>query len=199
MNPMNRSPRQKLKLLAIAVAALVTLLMGLSLVGTFRNPASADAANWSYASNSAPSGLIQQIAANHLSPNLPVDSGRMKVLTVQLPGQKQPLYLVDSRIANLAQYPHVNPLCGASGCAFFGYIPTDIPKEQQFQEVWDAYLNVNLPPNVSLFESPDALQNGLPVLKINQMQGNRVEQSHWSFNGREYEVTKTLLTPQTYE
>ncbi|MBW4466324.1 MAG: hypothetical protein KME07_12940 [Pegethrix bostrychoides GSE-TBD4-15B] len=196
---MNRSPRQKLKLLAIAVIALATLLIGLSLLGTSRNRASADAANWSYASNSAPSGLVQQIAANHLSPDLPVDSGRMKVLNVQLPGQKQPLYLVDSRITNLAQYPHVNPLCGASGCAFFGYIPTDIPKEQQFQEVWNAYLNVNLPPNVSLFESSDALQNGLPVLKINQMQGNRVEQSHWSFNGQEYEVTKTLLTPQTYE
>jgi hypothetical protein len=192
---MHRSPRQKLKLLATAVVVLATLLIGLSLLGTFRNRASADAANWSYAVNSAPSGLIQQIVANHLSQNLPVDSGRMKVLTVQLPGQKQPLYLVDSRITNLAQYPHVNPLCGASGCAFFGYIPT----EQQFREVWNAYLNVNLPPNVSLFESPDALQNDLPVLKTNQMRGNRVEQSHWSFNGQEYEVTKTLLTPRTYE
>jgi hypothetical protein len=192
---MHHLSRQKLKLLAITMTALATLLIGLSLVGTFRNRASADAANWSYAASSAPSGLIQQIAANHLSPNLPVDSGRMKVLTVQLPGQKQPLYLFDSRIANLAQYPHVNPLCGASGCAFFGYISA----EQQFQEVWNAYLNVNLPPNVSLFESPDVLQNNLPVLKVNQMRGNRVEQSHWAFNGQEYELVKTLLTPQTYE
>jgi hypothetical protein len=104
--------------------------------------------------------------------------------------------LIDSRITSIAEYPHANPLCGASGCAFFGYIPAD---GKGFQEVWNTYLNVNLPPEVSLFESPDELRNGFPVLKINQMQGDRIEQSHWSFNGQEYEITKTLLTPQTYE
>lgn len=192
---MNRSFRQKLKLLVIGAIILATLLFVLSLLGTFRSRASADAANWGYAANSAPSGLMEQFVADHLNP-LPIDPGRMKFLVVQLPGQNQPLYLIDSRIANLAEYPHANPLCGASGCAFFGYIPTD---REEFREVWNTYLNVNLPPEISLFESSDELQNGLPVLKINQMQGHRVEQSHWSFNGQDYEITKTLLTPQTYE
>jgi hypothetical protein len=193
---MNHSiSRQKLKLLAIAAIILVTLLVAVSLFGSSGSRASADAENWNEAAQSAPSGLMTQVVANHLNPNLPVDPGRMKMLSLQLPGQNQPLYLIDSRITNLAQYPHANPLCGASGCAFFGYIKDG----EGFREVWTAYLNVNLPPEVSLFESPDELRNGFPVLKTNQMQGDRIEQSHWSFNGQEYEITKTLLTPQIYE
>lgn len=190
---MNRSSRQKPKLWVIGVVILALLV--LSLLEPFRNHASADVADWNNAADSAPSGLMAQFTADHLNSNLPVNSGRMKFLTVQLSGQNQPLYLIDSRITNLADYPHANPLCGASGCAFFGYIPAD----GKYREVWNTYLNVNLPPSVSLFESPNALRNGLPVLKINQMQGNRVEQSQWSFDGQEYEITKTLLTPQTYE
>lgn len=193
---MNHSiSRQKLKLLAIAAIVLVTLLIAVSLVSSSGNRASADAGNWHEAAETAPTGLMAQMVEDHLNPNLPVDPGRMQMLSLQLPEQSQPLYLIDSRITNLAQYPHANPLCGASGCAFFGYIKDG----EGFREVWMTYLNVNLPPEVSLFESPDELRNGFPMLKINQMQGNRIEQSHWSFNGQEYEITKTLLTPQTYE
>lgn len=187
--------RHKLKLLVIAAITLAVLLVALSFFGSSGNRASADAENWNQAAQSAPPELMAQVVAEHLNPNMPVDPGRMKILSLQLPGQSQPLYLIDSRIANLAEYPHANPLCGASGCAFFGYVKDG----EEFREVWTAYLNVNLPPEVLLFESPDELRNGFPVLKTNQMQGDRIEQSHWSFNGQEYEITKTLLTPQTYE
>lgn len=193
---MNHSiSRQKLKLLVIAAIVLTVLLVALSFFGSSGNRASADAENWNQAAQSDPAGLMAQVVADHLNPNALVDPGRMKILSLQLPGQSQPLYLIDSRIANLARYPHANPLCGASGCAFFGYVKD----EEGFREVWMTYLNVNLPPEVSLFESPDELRNGFPVLKTNQMQGDRIEQLHWSFNGQEYEITKTLLTPQTYE
>jgi hypothetical protein len=194
---MNHSiSRQKLKLLAIAAIVLTVLLVALSFFGSSGNRASADAENWNQAAHSAPAGLMAQVVAEHLNPNLPVDPGRMKILNLQLPGQSQPLYLIDSRIANLAEHAHANPLCGASRCAFFGYIPAN---GEGFQEVWNTYLNFNLPPEVSLFESFDELRNGFPVLKTNQMQGNWIEQSHWSFNDQEYEITKTLLTPKTYE
>ena len=188
--------RQKLKLLAIAAIGLVPLLFTLSFIGVVGERASADAEHWHKVAQNAPDRLMAQVVTDHLNPELPVDTGRMKILTLQLPGQSQPLYLIDSRITNLAEYPHANPLCGAFGCAFFGYIPAS---GEGFREVWTAYLNVNLPPEVTLFESPVELRNKLPVLKTNQMQGDRIEQLHWSFNGQEYEITKTLLTPQTYE
>jgi hypothetical protein len=50
-----------------------------------------------------------------------------------------------------------------------------------------------------LFEPSRDLSHGLPILKINQMEGQRIRQSRLSFDGKVYEITQTILMPQIYE
>jgi hypothetical protein len=181
------------KWLKLVGATAVALLLALSAYWSGNNAIATG--TWQLATDAAPSGLVAQIQAETLSPKSAADAGRMKIWSIQLPGQKQPLYLINSQIASLVK-PNANPLCGNSGCAFFAYISTG---KEQYQQVWSTYLNVHLPPKVTLFEVPDDLRNGMPMLKINQLQANRVQQLHVTFNGQTYEVTASLLTPQTYD
>jgi hypothetical protein len=143
----------------------------------------------------APAELMARVVQDNLQPDVLVDAGRMKIWKVDRFGQRQTLYLIDARITDMASYPHANPLCGVSGCAFFAYRSEDAT----FQQVWSEYLNVNLPPGVPLLEVEDELKNGLPELRINQMQGKQIQQSRLSFNGKRYETTQVLLLPKRYD
>jgi hypothetical protein len=176
---------------------IVTLIImtTLSLFAS-RNPASVNSSQWFDAAKQAPSGLIAQVIRDNIKPNIPVDAGRMKIWKIQRSGQTHPLYLIDSRVADMANYPHANLLCGVSGCAFFAYRSDD---NKKFQQAWSAYLNVNLPPGVALIEPDDELRNGLPGLKVNQMKGKQIQQLYLSFNGQTYEITQVLLLPQRYD
>jgi hypothetical protein len=165
------------------------------LLGTF-GLAFSSTRQWQDVGKQVPNQLTLRLVQDNLYPGIPVDTGRMKIWKIKLSGQNSSLYLVDSRITDLAEYPRSNPLCGRAGCAFFIYKLTD---SQSFQLIWSHYLNVNLPPTVALFEPVNTLHNGLPMLRINQMEGKRIRQSNLSFNGRVYEVTQTTLLPQIYE
>ena len=156
---------------------------------------SSDANGWQRGSDAAPAGLMQQVIQENIAPDFQVDSGRMRVWRIQQSGQPDPLYLIDSRVASAAESASANPLCGASGCAFFGYIQ----QGDRHQRVFADYLDPRLPPNIPLFEVPHKLQNRLPVLIVNQMENNQIRQLTLSFNDREYEVTETQLLPQRYE
>jgi hypothetical protein len=187
--------RRLLKRLMIPTFILVSVLMAIALLAS-RNPASVSLSQWHDAAKSAPTGLMAQVIQDNISPDLPIDAGRMKVWKIQQPEQSKPLYLVDSRVANLADYPHANPLCGVTGCAFFAYISL---KEGEFQQVWSEYLNVNLPPGILLIEPSHELKHGLPKLRINQMKGKQVQQLQLTFNGKVYETTNILLLPKNYD
>jgi hypothetical protein len=178
-----------------SVVILVLLVAGVVLFTSFSS-AFSSAHQWQDIGKQAPTELTLQIAQDNLYPGIPVDTGRMKIWKLKLSAQDRPLYLVDSRITDLAKYPHVNPLCGASGCAFLIYKPDN---DRHFQQIWSAYLNVNLPPTVALFEPSTDLSHGLPILKINQMEGQRIRQLRLSFDGKVYEITQTTLMPQIYE
>jgi hypothetical protein len=184
--------RKWLKLFGLFGMALVSLL-ALSIYWSGSNAIAEG--NWKLAADAAPPGLVAQIQAEMLSPKYAAETGKMKLWEIEISGQQHSLYVINAQTANLVK-PNANPLCGDAGCAFFAYIPTG---KEQYQQVWNAYLNVHLPPKVILFEVPDTLRNGMPVLKINQLQGRRVQQLHLTYNGQTYEVTTTLLTPQTYE
>jgi hypothetical protein len=151
--------------------------------------------NWKSVADSAPPGLMAQIQAEMLNSKYAAEVEKMKLWAIDLPRQQHSLYVINAQTANLVK-PNANPFCGDSGCAFFAYIASG---KEQYQQVWNAYLNVHLPPKVTLFETPDLLRNRMPVLKINQLQGQRVQQLHLTYNGQRYEVTTTLLTPQAYE
>jgi hypothetical protein len=178
-----------------SVVILVLFMASVVLFASFGS-AFSSTRQWQNIEKQVPHELTLRIVQDNLRPEIPVDTGRMKIWKIQMSKQNRPIYLVDSQITDLAEYPRANPLCGSSGCAFFIY---KLSENQSFQPIWSRYLNVNLPPTVALFEPVNTLHNGLPVLRINQMEGKRIRQSNLSFNGKVYEVTQTTLLPQIYE
>ncbi|KAM3099287.1 hypothetical protein ACKFKF_15145 [Phormidesmis sp. 146-12] len=151
---------------------------------------------WREAAHNAPPELMQQVVEENLSSDFKGDSGRMKVLQIQRSGQSKPLFLIDSRIANEANQSAGNPLCGASGCQFFGYVST---QNNRYQRVLAAYFNPRLPPKIQLFDITHRLQNGLPVLTVNQLEDKQIRQFIFAFNGKFYELVETQLLPKVYE
>ncbi|NEP20383.1 MAG: hypothetical protein F6J97_26470 [Leptolyngbya sp. SIO4C1] len=115
----------------------------------------------------------------------------MSVWKIQASGQAAPLYLIDSRLAGDAP----NPLCGTAGCVFFAYIPSS----DRYQQVFLAYLDPRLPPEVELFEVITTLEEGFPTLMVHQLDGRHLQQLTLSFTGQRYEVVNTQHLPQVYE
>lgn len=150
---------------------------------------------WRHAAETAPPGLMEQMVQENINPNDPVNPGQMRIWKIQHSGQPEPIYLIDARIANPATSSQPNPLCGASGCAFFGYAR----QGNGYRRVFASYLDPRLPPNVPLFELANRLSHQLPVLKVNQLMGNQIHQLTLTFNGQMYEVTETQVLPQRYE
>ncbi|MBE9137385.1 hypothetical protein IQ254_09215 [Nodosilinea sp. LEGE 07088] len=136
--------------------------------------------SWRLAQEVAPLPLLSQLMQDNLSPTFPVDPGQMQIWKVQVAGQRQPLYLVDSRVKN----SETQPLCGAIGCAFFGYTP----KDTGFQRVLATYLNPHVPPGRDLIEPTAAVENGLPQLVVNQLGAEGFQQYTLGFNGEVYEI-----------
>jgi hypothetical protein len=117
---------------------------------------------------------------DNLSPTFPVDPGQMQMWKVQVAGQRQPLYLVDSRVKG----SEIQPLCGAIGCAFFAYIP----QNTDFQRVLATYLNPHALPGRDLIEPTSTVDNGLPRLIVNQLGAEGFQQYTLGFNGQVYEI-----------
>lgn len=181
---------------ATLVKAGALLLFAGSAMGVYAALSkTASGSDWQSAAQAAPAGLMEQVVRDNMTSNAQIDAGKMKVWKILQPGQSEPLYLIDTRIANLAERPSGNPLCGALGCAFFGYVS----ENGHYRKVLGTYFDVNLPPHIPLFELTDNLQKGLPTLKVNQREGDRVRQFIFSFNGESYEVVETRLSPNVYQ
>ena len=135
---------------------------------------------WRLAQEVAPLPLLSQMMQDNLSPTFPVDPGQMQMWKVEVAGQRPPLYLVDSRVEGSV----TQPLCGAIGCAFFGYIPQDTG----FQRVLATYLNPHVPPGRSLIEPTTTVEHGLPRLVVNQLGAEGLQQYTLGFNGQVYEI-----------
>ncbi len=165
---------------------------GFSLVSLpviFRFPRSAAQGQWQPASQVLSAELQLQIRKENLQPGTPVDIGQMRVLIVQR--SPQPFYLIDTRVADAAKGPDVNPLCGADDCLFLGY--------RANQRVLNIYLNPKLPPNVTLIQPIDQSQAGLPCLRINQLEQQKLHRTKLCFNGNTYEIMETQILPEVYE
>lgn len=174
-------------------------LVGLILISTIAVLAMKSASvetGWQEAARSAPPGLMQQVVQENLSAGFTGDTGQMKVWRILQSGQSKPLFLIDTRSTNEATHPGENPLCGALGCQFFGYLST---AKDRYQRVLSEYFKPQLPPKVSLIEPSQTVQNGLPILKINQLEGKQVKQMIFAFNGKTYDVVETHLLPKVYE
>lgn len=179
-------------LLVKATAGVMLIFSAIAVFAAL--PEDATETNWQSAAN-APSELLDQLVSDNLPADLSIDATQMQVWEIQLAGQPAPLYLIDTRVANSAEDPAGNPLCGALGCAFFGYVLTN----GSYEQVLDAYFRPELPPEMSLFELAEALQNDLPVLKVNQLEGDQIQQFTLVFNGEQYENVEIQTLPQRYE
>ena len=146
---------------------------------------------WQLASEGAPPGLMQQVQTDALQPNAWVDVGQMYIWRIQQPNQAQPLYLIDSRTGQASE----SPLCGALGCAFFGYIST----ESGFQQVYAAYLDPHLPPDTELFEPLESQANGLPQLRLYQLEHPQLHAFTLTFDGHRYTVADVNYRPLPHE
>ena len=142
--------------------------------------ASATPQKWQSVEN-APRGLVQQVAKENFSQvHSQIDLQKMGVMKIQ--GQKQPLYIID---------PRNDSLCGAAGCAYFGYISY----RNGYHKVFSVYLNPNLPPQTPLITTTSKITFGLPCLKFTQLRSNRFEVIEWCYNGEKYNFFSSSLKP----
>lgn len=184
-----------MRIKSFLIKATAGLMLVFSAIAVFAAiPEDTVETNWQSTAD-APSELLDQVIRDNLPADLATDATQMQMWEIQLAGQPTPLYLIDSRIADTTADPASNPLCGALGCAFFGYVRAN----SSYEKVLDAYFRPELPPEVPLFELTETLQNDLPVLSVNQLEGNQIQQFTLIFNGEQYETVEIQTLPHRYE
>lgn len=122
---------------------------------------------WQTVGQAAPQGLRSQLQQNRVVPGRlePAQINQMRLYKLQVPGQSTSLYLVYTRLASLSN-PQANPLCGLAGCQFYIYLQ----KGNKFINVFEQYLDPNLPKATPMIEVSDRRSNGFPCLQFNQLQ-----------------------------
>ena len=177
--------RLKARLVACGIALSLPLI-----VGVYQVWPRAENSAWQPLASVAPSGLMMQIARDNLTSGFDEQVGQMKMMRPWQPGQVKALYLIDSRTADLSTQE--NPLCGALGCAFFGYVPTDNGEQNgSFQSVLSLYLDPSLPPEIPLIEVTNTLFNDMPELVIHQLEDDQLIQMRLVLSNEQYEVVET--------
>jgi hypothetical protein len=181
----------------IRIFGLLIVVMGLGLAIAWAIPKATSQPQWQLAKDAAPAELMAQVIQENLQPGMLVDTAQMKVWQVQQADQKVPLYLIDTRVANAAEQPQGNPLCGVQGCLFLAYIPAG---SGHYQQVLSIYLNPHLPPQITLLQpEEDFLESGLPCLTANQLEHHKIRTTRFCFNGSNYEILDSQLLPKVYE
>ncbi|MEL6491571.1 MAG: hypothetical protein ABG776_08380 [Cyanobacteria bacterium J06555_13] len=177
--------RLKARLVACGIALSLPLI-----VGVYQVWPRAENSAWQSVASVAPPGLMMQIARDNLAPGFDEQVGQMKMMRPWQSGQVKALYLIDSRTADLSTQE--NSLCGALGCAFFGYVPTDAGEQNEsFQSVLSLYLDPSLPPEIPLIEVTNTLFNDMPELVIHQLEDDQLIQMRLVLSNEQYEVVET--------
>ena len=108
-------------------------------------------------------------------------------------------WTVDGKAGKLTLFNFNTPnLCGALGCLYAGYW---LRENQSAVEVFQNYLNPNLPANKPLFQVGENRGQALPCLKVLQMEGDslrggkaeRLRQLNYCFNGDRYQLADSQL------
>jgi hypothetical protein len=183
-------PIRAIGLLILAIAVILAIALSLhSSNATGIDP-------WRLAKEGAPTGLMAQVIQDNIQPETTVEAEQMKVWTIQQPHQTIPLYLIDTRVANAAEHPQDNPLCGAQGCVFLAYIPIG---QNRYQRILSIYLNPHLPPKMTLLQPTAELKAGLPCLVARQLEQQKIRITQFCFNSGTYEIVETQRLPEVYE
>jgi hypothetical protein len=182
--------QMKLKtgLMAGGLAIALPLIIGVYQV--WPRPEKSD---WQPAETIAPPELMAQAADEYLGTSFEDQLGQLNVKKIVQSGQAEPLYIINARIPDIEM--HKNPLCGASGCLYLGYVQTS----NGYQNVFNSYLDPRLPPDVLLIETGDSLQNEMPELIVHQLEGRQLLRLRLTLNNDRYEVVETQYLPDQNE
>ncbi|NEO99560.1 MAG: hypothetical protein F6K58_12950 [Symploca sp. SIO2E9] len=190
----NSQPPRLLSLLAYWFRLGLVLFVAVSaMLGvTGCSPPTVAAVTWQDATRLSDQQTLKQIVESHTSDSPePTESivNRMRV------------WATEGELGMLKIYNFNTPhLCGSLGCLYTGYLePAGTDSPGFGQEVFTAYLDPNLEPDIPLFQAkPEdraGLDRGLPCLLMNQLEGggNRIRQIEYCFNGRSYQLAEDRL------
>jgi hypothetical protein len=183
-------PIRAIGLLILAISIVVAIALSL------RSSNAAGQLQWRLAKEVAPGGLMEQVIQENIQSGTEINAGQMKIWTIRQPHQTIPLYLIDTRIANAAEHPQDNLLCGAQGCVFLAYISIG---QNRYQRILNIYLNPHLPPKITLLQTTAELKAGLPCLVARQLEQQKIRITQFCFNGSTYEIVETQRLPEVYE
>lgn len=153
------------------------------LIGVAGCSSSAATVPWQKATTVVPEAVIEQVIQANTDMN--VAQAKETLLAWSVDGKEGKLTLFNFNTPNL---------CGALGCLYTGYW---LRENQSAVEVFQNYLNSNLPANKPLFQGGEDRGQLLPCLEVLQMESDRLRQLNYCFNGDRYQLTDaSLLFPK---
>jgi hypothetical protein len=149
------------------------------LLGMTGCSSSAATVPWQPATTVVPEVVLEQVIQAHT--DLDVAPAKETLLA----------WTVDGKAGKLALFNFNTPrLCGALGCLYVGYW---LREHQPAVEVFQNYLNPNLPVGKPLFRVGEDRGQALPCLEVLQMEGDRLRQLNYCFNGDRYLLADSHL------
>ncbi len=149
------------------------------LIGAAGCSLSAATVPWQKAATAVPETVLEQVVQTNTELDMAQAKENLLVWTVD--GKEGKLTLFNFNTPNL---------CGALGCLYAGYW---LREKQPATEVFQTYLNPNLPANKPLFQVGENRGQALPCLEVLQMEGDRLRQSNYCFNGDRYQLADSQL------
>lgn len=149
------------------------------LIGIAGCSSSAATVPWQKATAVVPEAVIEQVIQTNTG--MDVAQAKETLLAWSVDGKEGKLTLFNFNTPNL---------CGALGCLYTGYW---LRENQSAVEVLQNYLNPNLPTNKPLFEVGESQSQDLPCLEVLQMEGDRLRQLNFCFNGDRYQLADSQL------
>lgn len=149
------------------------------LIGVAGCSSNAATVPWREATAVVPEAVIEQVIQTNT--DMDVAQAKETLLAWSVDGKEGKLTLFNFNTPNL---------CGALGCLYTGYWLKD---NQSTVEVFQNYLNPNLPANKPLIQVSEDRGQALPCLEVLQMEGDRLRQLNYCFNGDRYQLADSQL------
>jgi hypothetical protein len=153
---------------------LLSVLMGIAGCSS-----SAATVPWREATAVVPEAVIEQVIQTNT--DMDVAQAKETLLAWTVDGKEGKLTLFNFNTPNL---------CGALGCFYTGYW---LRENQSAVEVFQNYLNPNLPANKPLIQVGEDRGQALPCFKVLQMEGDHLRQLNYCFNGDRYQLADSQL------
>lgn len=156
----------------------VFLLLSL-LLGTVGCSSSAATVSWQKASSVVSVKTLEQIIQQNTE--LDPTQATANVLAWTQEGRSGKLVVLDYNNSGV---------CGVAGCLYTGYL---VGKNEQLSQVFSSYLNPLLPQHQPLFQVGDRSDAARPCLQVMQLDGDRLRQMLFCFNGQNYQLASSRL------